>query len=205
LDRGHSLEYIEEHLDEEEETEDGEHGDGEDGLGREEALVAVPHGVEEEENELLQQQGDHDTVDSAAMNVLVDLGSLVGEVDVVPVHAMLNDEIEEAKGRDQGADHRVGHSQGEDEEHPAVVDPVGELVGDGLAHAADLSLAPGETKTNGVHEQLGESQELQSCPNKSAGYDIVDEEGSVVGEKDALPVDCSIGRVFTLDNLDQKS
>ena len=41
------------------------------------------------------------------MDVLVDLGALVGEVDVVPVHPVLHDHVEEAKGGDQGTDDRV--------------------------------------------------------------------------------------------------
>jgi len=71
LNGGHALKYIEEHLDKEEETEDCEHSDGEDGLGREEPLVGIPDGVEEEKDKLLQQQRDHDTVDSATVYVFV--------------------------------------------------------------------------------------------------------------------------------------
>ena len=108
------LERMEEHLSHEEKGEDGEHGDAEDGSGREEApAILAPHRVEEHENELLDKERDTHAVDSAAVDVLVDLGPLVGEVDVVPVHGVLHQEVEQAEGGDQGADDRVGDGQGE--------------------------------------------------------------------------------------------
>ena len=76
---------MEEHLGHEEKREDGKHGDAKDGSGWEEAVtVFAPDGVEEEQDELLDEEGDADTVDGTAVDVLVDLRSLVGKVDVVP-------------------------------------------------------------------------------------------------------------------------
>ena len=65
---------MEEHLCEEEEREDGEGCNGEDGTGREEAVAVLdPDGVEEEQDELLEQEGDADAVHRATVDVLVDL------------------------------------------------------------------------------------------------------------------------------------
>jgi len=44
---------VEKHLDEEEEAKDDKHGDGKDCAGRQQPLLLVPHGVEEEQTELL--------------------------------------------------------------------------------------------------------------------------------------------------------
>ena len=126
----------------EENYKDDKHGDGEDGSWGEQALLLVPHRVEEQQAELLDQQRDDDTVDRTTMDVLVDLGTLVGKVDVIPVHPMLHDQVEKTEGGDEGADDGVGNSEGEHEENPAVVDPEGKLVDDRLPHRADLSLRP---------------------------------------------------------------
>ena len=47
------LKHVEKHLDEEEEAKDDKHGDGKDCAGRQQPLLLVPHGVEEEQTELL--------------------------------------------------------------------------------------------------------------------------------------------------------
>ena len=98
---------MEKHLSNEEQTEYCEHGDAEYGPGRQQSVVLAPDGVEEEQHELLDEKRDAHTVDCAAVDVLVDLGALVGEVDVVPVHPVLHDHVEQAKGGDQGTDDRV--------------------------------------------------------------------------------------------------
>jgi len=104
LDRRHTLEHSQEHLDEKEGGEDGEHGYGEDRSGWKETVVAGTDRVEEKEEELLKEEGDDDAVDGAAVDVLVDLGALVSEVDVVPVHPVLHDHVEQPEGRYQRAD-----------------------------------------------------------------------------------------------------
>ena len=63
---------MEEHLRKKQKTENCEHRDGEDGPWREQGLVLVSDRVEEEKHQLLDQQGDANTVDCAAVNVLVD-------------------------------------------------------------------------------------------------------------------------------------
>ena len=78
---------MEEHLCHEEKGEDCEHRDAEDGSGwKETVTVLAPDGVEEEQDKLLDEKGDADTVYSTPVDVLVDLRSLVGKVDVVPVN-----------------------------------------------------------------------------------------------------------------------
>ena len=197
------LERMEEHLSHEEKREDGEHGDAEDGSGREEApAILAPHRVEEHENELLDKERDTDAVDSAAVDVLVDLGPLVGEVDVVPVHSVLHDKVEQAEGSDEGTDDGVGDGESEDQQHPGVVDPEGELVEDCSSDGGDLRNRFGTAQPEGVHEELGEPHDLQAGPDEGAGGDVVDEECSIVREEDALPVDGVLVPVVVLVLLD---
>ena len=129
---------MEKHLSNEEQTEYCEHGDAEYGPGRQQSVVLAPDGVEEEQHELLDEKRDAHTVDCAAVNVLVDLGALVGEVDVVSVHCVLDEEVEESEGGDEGADDGVGDGQREHQQHPRVVHAEGELVDDGAADRRDL-------------------------------------------------------------------
>ena len=76
---------MEEHLGHEEKREDGKHGDAKDGSWWQETVtVFAPDGVEEKQDQLLDQKGDADAVNGTAVDVLVDLRSLVGKVDVVP-------------------------------------------------------------------------------------------------------------------------
>ena len=76
---------MEEHLGHEEKREDGEHCDAEDGSGwKKTVTVLAPDGVEEKQDKLLNEKGDADTVHSTPVDVLVDLRSLVGKVNVVP-------------------------------------------------------------------------------------------------------------------------
>ena len=180
---------MEEHLRQKKEAEDREHSDGEDGPGRQQCLVLVSDRVEEEEHQLLDQERDADAVDGAAVDVLVDLGSLVGEVDVVSVHCVLDEEVGEAEGGDEGADDGVGHGHGEHQQHPGVVDAEGELQDDRLPHAGDLRLGLDRPEPHGVHEQLWEPDDLQPGAYEGAGGHVVDEEGAVVRKEDALPVD----------------
>ena len=50
-----------------------------------------PEYVEEEEDELLDEEGDDDAVNGRRVDVLVDLRRLVREVEVVAVDAVLHD------------------------------------------------------------------------------------------------------------------
>ena len=85
IDKNYYLKCMEEHLCHEEKGEDCEHCDAEDGSGWEETVtVLAPDGVEEEQDKLLDEKGDADTVHCASVDVLVDLRSLVGKVNVVP-------------------------------------------------------------------------------------------------------------------------
>ena len=73
------LKCMEKHLSSKQKTKYCEHGDTEDcssGVG----IIGVTDGVEEEQEELLDEQRDADTVDSTSMDILVDFGSFVGKV-----------------------------------------------------------------------------------------------------------------------------
>ena len=194
---------MEEHLGHKEKGEDSEHGDAEDRSGREETLaVLAPHRVEEEQDQLLDEERDADTVHSAAVDVLVNLGPLVGEVDVVPVHRVLHQEVEQAEGSDERTDDSVGDCEGKHQQHPGVVDPEGELVEDRSSHRGNLSFRFGTAEPEGVHEQLGEPHDLQAGPDEGAGGDVVDEKCAVVREENALPVDGVLVSVIILVLLD---
>ena len=91
-------------------------------------MITCSNGVEEQEDELLKKERDDDTIDGAAMNVLVDLGSFVGEVDVIAVHAVLHDHVEQAERSDEWTNDGKRHGERENQQHPAVVDAEHELV-----------------------------------------------------------------------------
>ena len=110
----------EEQEDEEHKHDQAENGPRREYLGR--VGVLRPEDVEEEQDGLLDEQGDDDAVDGRGVDVLVDLGALVGEVQVVAVDAVLHDEIEEAEGGDKRADDGVGRGQRKDQQLPAVVE-----------------------------------------------------------------------------------
>ncbi len=121
------------------------------------------------------------------MDVLVNLGPLVGKVEVVSVDAVLHHHVEEPEGGDEWADHGVGGRQGKHQEHPAVVEAEGELVEVGAPHRRRLGRRPGEQHAHGVHEQLGEAHQLQRGADEGRGDDVVHEERAVVGKEYAAP------------------
>ena len=123
------------------------------------------------------------------MDVLVDLGSLVGEVDVVPVHGVLHQEVEQAEGGDQGADDGVGDGQGEHQQHPGVVHSKGKLINNCFSDTGYFRFGFSRTQSDSVHEQFRKSDNFKSSPNESTSSDIVDKECSIVRKKDTLPVD----------------
>lgn len=75
LDGRHTFKHPKEDLDKEEKCEDNKHGDGKDAPRRKEAIIAVNHtdSVEEKQDELLDEETDHDTVDRTPVDILVDL------------------------------------------------------------------------------------------------------------------------------------
>ena len=76
---------------------------------------------------------------------------LVGIINVVSVHQMLHEEVEESKGRNEGTDDAVGGRQGKDEQHPAVVEAEWILVEGGLADRRGLGGASSAAHSNSVH------------------------------------------------------
>lgn len=108
------------------------------------------------------------------MDILVDLRSLVGKVDVVPVHSVFDDEVEESERSDERTDDSVGDSEGEHQQHPGVVHAEGELVKNGSSDGGNLSFRLGAAQSEGVHEELWKPHDLQACPYQGAGGHVVD-------------------------------
>lgn len=48
---------------------------------------------------------------------------------------------------------------------------------------------PGEPKSQDVHEEFRETNQLQGGADEGRGDDVVDEEGTVVWQKDTLPAE----------------
>ena len=159
---------------------------------------------------MLDQKGDADAVNGTAVDVLVDLRSLVGKVDVVPVnrkvwifnflkrivspvHSMFDDEVEESEGSDERTDDSVGDSKSEHQQHPGVVNSEGELVENCSSNGGNLRLRFGAAQSECVHEELWEPHDLQSRPYEGTGSDVVHKESPVVREEDTLPVDAGVG------------
>ena len=61
-------------------------------------------------------------------------------------------------------------------------------------------LSPGHAHAEGVDEQLGEADDLQTRADERRRDDVVDEEGAVVGQEDAAPaVSLTLGLHRPLD------
>ena len=69
------------------------------------------------------QQGDteDDKVDSRSVDTLVDLAGSIDKGKVVLVHKMLEDEVHEAKGGDQGTRDAVHDHHGEKKQHSCIL------------------------------------------------------------------------------------
>jgi len=201
LDGRDALKHMKRHLKEEEEAENDEHSNREDATGRQEALVLATNSVEEEQTELLDEKRDGNAIDGTTVDILVDLRPLVGEVDVVSVHSVLHDHVEESEGSNQRADDGVGDREGENEQEPAVVDPERKLVDDSFPHRADFRLGAREAESHRVHDQLRKSDELEPRPHQSRSGDVVDEKSPIIRQKDALPVDRVFVRIWVIIGL----
>ena len=105
---------------------------------------------------------------------------------------MLDDEVEEAEGSDEGTDDGVADRESEDQKHPGVIDSERELVEDCSSDGGNLSFRLGPAQSEGVHEELRDPHDLQAGPYQGTGGDVVDKESAVVREEDALPVDAVI-------------
>ena len=117
------------------------------------------------------------------------------EKRVLPVHSMFDDEVEESEGSDERTDDRVGDSKSEHQQHPGVVNSEGELVEDGSSNGGYLRFRLGAAQSQGVHEELRKPHDLQAGPHQRASCHVVNEEGSVVWQEDALPVGVIVFRI----------
>jgi hypothetical protein len=77
---------------------------------------------------LLYQEADNDHINSRGMYVLVDLGPLVGVVEVVSIHSMLHDQVKQAKRGNQGANDSIGNTECKYQQHPTVIESEREFV-----------------------------------------------------------------------------
>ena len=126
------------------------------GIERREAVVQRADEAEDDHEELEQRHGHDHEVDGERVHLLVDLAARVHEGEVVPVHEVLEHEVEEAEGCDEGAGHGEHDDHGEDEHHPGVLLPKPELVLDRLPDGGGVRLAAGHTDLHQVPEQLRE-------------------------------------------------
>ena len=69
------------------------------------------------------QQGDteDDKVDGRSVDTFVDLARSIDKGKVVLVHKMLEDEVHEAKGGDQGTRDAVHDHHGEEKQHSSIL------------------------------------------------------------------------------------
>ena len=90
------------YLNQKKEAKDGEHSYGKDcPRWKKSILIASSQCVEEKKNELLKKQGDHDTIDSTTVDILVDFRSLVSKVDIVTVNTVFHDHVEQTEWCDE--------------------------------------------------------------------------------------------------------
>ena len=150
--------------------------------------VLGPHEAEEESEDLKEGHGDDHHLDGGGVHLVVDLAPGVDEGQVVLVHEVLEEEVDEAEGSDEGAGHGEHDDHGEDQHHPGVLVSEPELVLDGLPDGGSVGLAPGDADLEEVVEDLAEPDELQTGADEGGGDDVVDEEGPAIREEDALPV-----------------
>ena len=126
------------------------------GIERREAVVQRADEAEDDHEELEQCHGHNHEVDGERVHLLVDLAARVHEGEVVPVHEVLEHEVEEAEGCDEGTGHGEHDDHGEDEHHPGVLLPEPELVLDSLPDGGGVRLAAGHADLHQVPEQLRE-------------------------------------------------
>ena len=98
--------------------------------------------------------GHNEEVDGGGVDPLVDLGGGVGEEEVVAVDVVLDEEEQEAEGRDERAGDAVHHRHGEDEHEARVLLPEAELVLERLPDEGPLRRVPRQAHVPGVNGEL---------------------------------------------------
>ena len=127
-----------------------------------EGLLQGPDVAEDDHEELEQRHGHDDKVDGSGVHLLVDPAPSVDEGEVVSVHQVLEDEVEETEGCDEGTGEGEHDHHGEDQHHPGVLLPEPELVLDRLPDSWSVRLAARPADLNEIPEQLRESDQLQT-------------------------------------------
>ena len=93
-----------------------------------EVCVQAPYHREQNHEELQQSDRHDDKVDGRCVDFLVDLASFVNKSKIMPVDEVLEDEVETAKGGDEGAGDGEHDDHGKDEHHPGVLLPKPEFI-----------------------------------------------------------------------------
>ena len=86
-----------------------------------EAGVQAPDHREDDHEELQQGDGHDHKVDRCCVDLLVDLAPFVDKSEIVPIHKVLEDEVEAAKGGDEGAGDGEHDDHRKDQHHPCVL------------------------------------------------------------------------------------
>jgi hypothetical protein len=121
------------------------------------------------------------------VHLLVNFGGRVGVEQVVPVHVVLRHEEEQSEGRDERTGDTKHHCHAEDHHEARVLLAKAELSLDALADGGGVGLGLGPADSDGVHEEIGKAQQIEAGAHERGRDDVVDEEGSRIGQKDALP------------------
>ena len=86
-----------------------------------EAGVQAPDHREDDHEELQQGDGHDHKVDRCCVDFLVDLAPFVDKSEIVPIHKVLEDEVEAAEGGDEGAGDGEHDDHRKDQHHPCVL------------------------------------------------------------------------------------
>ena len=150
-----------------EEEEDGDLGpQGKVG----EACVQAPDHREDDHEELQQGDGHDHKVDRCCVDFLVDLAPFVDKSEIVPIHKVLEDEVEAAEGGDEGAGDGEHDDHRKDQHHPRVLLSKSEFIPNVLSISTheisqlmrpdcfsydwSVCLAPGHTNLDEIPKQL---------------------------------------------------
>ena len=143
---------------------------------------------DQEDLSLHEVDTDVEAGDGTLVDAVVDLYRLVGVVDVVLVHQMLQSHEQESHRSNEGTGHAVGADHAKDEQELGIPGPEVEVKRDLLLHVLVFSTAVRvHESVPEVREQLGEVQQLKSRPNEGRLDDVVDEEGTAVHREGTLP------------------
>lgn len=118
------------------------------------------------------------------MYPLLQLGWEVDEVEVVPVHHVLEQDVDEAKWRNDGTGDAVGHDDSEDTQHPCIHGSKLVLEGLVLLDIPAVGSRLGHDHAEGVEDEAWQPQQLHAIADEGRGDDVVHKEGALVRQED---------------------